>query len=81
MGNAVHFIDHGPDSGPVIMRSIYPSALYKDYDDVLDQQVPMTVQIMHWLKEQRILVQDGKVRVLKSRYQGSDFVPALESEL
>lgn len=78
LGNTAHFIDHGADTGPIIMQSVFPRTLYKDYDDVLDQQIPMIVQIMQWLKEERLSVKDGEVKVQNAIYQGSDFIPALE---
>ena len=78
LGNTVHFINAELDSGPIIMQSILPNALYKGYDDVLDQQVPMLIQIMYWLKANRILVQNREVVVQSAQYKMDTFIPNLE---
>lgn len=78
LGNTAHFIDEGIDTGPIIMQNILSATVFKDYDNVLDEQIKMLNQIYVWLKEDRIEVNDSKVEILDADYSNSFFIPNLE---
>jgi len=78
LGNSAHIIDEGVDTGSVIMQSLLHSSEYKTYDDVLDLQVPMLIQLMAWLKEKRLSVENGRPHVNGASYAISRFIPNLE---
>lgn len=81
LGNTAHFIDSGIDTGPIIMQNIVSSDQFSQggYDMVLDQQLIMFSQIFAWLKEDRLRVIDGYVRVEGADYGRSAFFPGLET--
>lgn len=79
LGNTAHFIDEGTDTGPVIMQSILPKNSFHNYDSVLDLQVPMLIQIIKWLTENRIeLATDREVRIRNAVYNLNTFIPNIE---
>mgnify|MGYP001287324995 CR=1 FL=1 len=78
LGNTAHFIDEGIDTGPIIMQSVIHRSKFKDYNSVLDLQLPMIDQIFKWLIHARISIVDDKVRILKSNSQVS-FFPKIEN--
>ncbi len=77
-GNTAHFIDEGTDTGPIIMQSLVTLQGETDYDAVLDRQIPMLIQIILWLKENRIRVDGRRVTVERAAYRLGPFVPNLE---
>jgi len=81
LGNTAHFIDEGVDTGPIIMQSMLPRALFDDYDSVLDLQMPMMAQIMEWLSEDRVELTGRAVTVRGASYRESFFVPNIELDL
>lgn len=81
LGNTAHFVDEGIDTGPVIMQSLLHWSEYKTYDDVLDLQIPMLIQIMTWIKDERIILKDNKVCVEGANYSVGRFIPKLEIKL
>lgn len=78
LGNTAHLVDKGIDTGPVIMQSFLPRALYQDYDQVLDLQVPMIFQIIKWLNEDRLIIENGRVEIENAKYNVEQFLPNLE---
>lgn len=78
LGNSAHFINESVDEGEVIMQSILSATLFGKYDDVLDMQINMLIQIMLWLEENRIVVKDGYVNVKNAQYEISQYIPNLE---
>ncbi len=81
LGNSAHIIDEGIDTGPVIMQSLLHSSEYQTYDDVLDLQIPMLMQLMTWLKDKRLLLENGKPHIKGAKYKISRFIPNLEIEV
>ena len=80
LGNTAHFIDEGVDTGPILMQSVLHRSRYSDYDDVLDLQIPMLIQLVRWLKAGRVRV-SGKTAVIEGgNYDGGAFYPALERD-
>lgn len=80
-GNTAHYIDEGIDTGAIIMQSINILPVFKDYDEILDNQIYMLLQIIQWLKQKRIKKLNRKVRVLDASYKLCSFVPNLEIPL
>lgn len=78
LGNSAHFLVEDVDSGPIIMQNIVHSSLFKTYDDLLNNQIPMLNQILHWLNQSRIEIVDGYVQVKNADYSISGFIPNLE---
>ena len=80
-GNTAHFIDSGIDSGEIIMQNISLLKNELNYDEILDKQLPMLVQIMIWLKEGRMNIQGRKVRVKNAGYDLQSYIPNLEIKI
>lgn len=78
IGNTAHFVDYGIDTGPVIMQSILSANNFKNYDQVLDLQIPMIRQIFYWLIDGRLRIIDNKVIIEGGDYTISSFIPNIE---
>jgi len=78
LGNTAHFINEKLDSGPIIMQNIVPFVKYKNYDDILDNQIIMLEQIIVWLKENRLIIDNDRVIVKNANYVVDEFIPNLE---
>ena len=78
LGNSAHFVNEGIDTGPIIMQSILHKSEFKNYDDVLDLQIYMIVQIILWLKESRVRVVNDKVIIKHAVYEVSTYIPNVE---
>lgn len=78
LGNSAHFVVEKPDSGSVIMQSILHKRDYKNYESVLGMQVKMTIQLMLWMKEKRLSVNDGIPFIKNASYAINSFIPNLE---
>tara|TARA_B100000959_G_scaffold107806_1_gene113565 strand:- start:4924 stop:5604 length:681 start_codon:yes stop_codon:yes gene_type:complete len=78
LGNSAHFINEKVDEGEIIMQSLLPSLSFNNYDDVLDMQIYMLIQIMRWLIESRITVKKGRVNINNAKYEISSYIPNLE---
>jgi phosphoribosylglycinamide formyltransferase 1 len=78
LGNSAHFVNAGIDTGPVIMQSIFHSENYRDYNDVLDMQILMIVQIIIWLRDSKIWVENGRVSIKGATYNVGSFMPNIE---
>lgn len=80
-GNTAHFVDEGVDTGPVIMQQISVIGEWKEYDVVLDRQIPMCIQLMKWFEDGRVRVDGRNVRVKDAKYSLSEYIPNLEIKL
>ena len=78
IGNTAHFIDEGIDTGQIIMQNIAVVKHPVDYDVILDNQIPMLIQLMQWLSDNRISVSGRRVLVERASYGFAPFVPNLE---
>jgi len=78
MGNNEHLIDESLDTGPIIMHNIVVVEKFKDYEEILDGQIPMIFQIADWLENRRIEVDGRKVRVIGASYKLAKYIPNLE---
>jgi phosphoribosylglycinamide formyltransferase 1 len=77
-GNTAHFIDESVDAGPVIMQNICVAHNTVSCESILDNQIFMLVQIMMWLKQDRVRVEGRRVSIDKAIYDLGPFVPRLE---
>ncbi len=81
LGNTVHFIDETVDGGPIIMQSVIPVRAFEesggDYDVVLDLQIEMIQKLMALLNEDRIVVEERKVRIIGADYQKGYVFPGI----
>lgn len=78
LGNSAHLITSELDGGDVIMQNIFPSIRFKNYDEVLDKQLPMLRQLMQWIIEDRLMVENSNVSIKNASYAVSEFIPNLE---
>lgn len=80
-GNTAHFIDTGIDTGPIIMQNIVHRDFFTKhgYDGILNQQIIMLEQIFNWLKDNRVEIIGGKVKVKNSQTLNSVFFPLIEN--
>lgn len=81
LGNTAHFVTAEVDGGPIIMQSLFPRDWFQNYDDVLDLQVPMLAQIIDWLQQGRICVNETQIAVKDADYRIGQFIPALDSPI
>ena len=75
VGNTVHFIDSGIDTGRIIMQSVVPLKAFSDahdnYDIVLDLQIDMLNKLIKILEENRLHVYGERVEI-----EGADYTMA-----
>lgn len=77
-GNTAHFIDSTLDGGKIIMQNVISMRYFTDYDDYLNNQLYMLIQICDWINQDRIIIQNNRVLVKDGTYLASDFYPNLE---
>ena len=78
VGNTVHFIDEGVDTGKIIMQSAVPLEVFfpsSNYDAILDLQIEMLHQVIMVLEEKRLVIRDGRVKILGADYRKSTIYP------
>lgn len=80
IGNTAHFIDEGVDTGQIIMQNICIAGDCVEYDKILDNQIPMFIQIVLWLKQNRIRLKGRRVFVEHAKYSLGDFIPNIEND-
>jgi len=83
LGNTAHFITKEIDKGAVIMQNIFPAHNFINYSDILDNQIIMLLQIMVWIKENRLKVDEykGDIFIKDASYKVSDFIPNIEIDI
>lgn len=77
-GNTAHFIDENLDAGISIMQNLFPTYHFHNYDDVLDKQIPMMLQLMKWFEEDRIIIKGHHCIVKDAIYEIGEYIPSLE---
>lgn len=79
LGNTVHFIDAGVDTGPIIMQNVMLAEnFYREgYDFVLDQQVKMLWHVYRLLELDKIILENGKVKIIGADYSVSNIYPRI----
>lgn len=80
LGNTAHFINEKVDDGVMIMQSIFPRSKFKKYEDVLNLQIFMFVQLLEWLLLKKIKIENQRCIVLNTKSDIKDFIPNLENE-
>ncbi|GFI09412.1 phosphoribosylglycinamide formyltransferase [Muribaculaceae bacterium] len=79
VGNTVHFIDEGVDTGKIIMQSVIPLESFfsnnNDYDAILNLQIEMLDKLLLILEEDRVQIQDGRVKIIGADYNKSNLYP------
>lgn len=78
LGNTAHFIDSELDAGITIMQNLFPANNFTCYDDVLDKQLEMILQLMNWFEEGRVRIDGHRCIVSGAKYEIGEFIPALE---
>lgn len=77
-GNTAHFIDENLDAGITIMQNLFPIMHFVSYDDILDKQIPMMLQLMKWVEEGRINIEGNRCVIQNAKYEIGEFIPAQE---
>lgn len=77
IGNTAHFINETLDGGPIIMQNaIFTQVFLKEgYDAILNEQIPMLEMIWKLLKENRISVENDKVKINGAIYDEVKYFP------
>ena len=82
VGNTAHFIDEGIDTGRIIMQSAVPLQVFWDsgsnYDSILDLQINMLEMLISLLEENRVRVENDRVRILGADYTKSMIFPYID---
>ena len=78
LGNTAHFIDETLDGGSVIMQNIFHTTKFTKYDDVLNKQLIMILQLMYWINSDRLVTNNKKTIVLDASYNIEEFIPNIE---
>lgn len=80
LGNTVHFIDEGVDTGPIILQTVTCMRNFEDngYDSVLDQQLELLRIVDQLLLSDRIHVRDGKVNIVGANYYQTNMYPYID---
>lgn len=81
LGNSAHIVVEDVDSGAIVMQNILHRNNFNDYYDVLDKQIDMLYQIILWINENRILINDDYVNIENADYSISEYIPRLEFKL
>lgn len=78
IGNTVHFVDSGVDTGPIIMQSVVPLKAFTDtgnYDVVLDLQIDMLNKLIDIIDHRSLCIVDGKPFIDGADYTKSMIFP------
>jgi len=78
LGNTAHIVTDKLDSGSVIMQNIFPLYNFTNYNDILDKQIIMLLQIMEWIDADRMTILDNRVYIKNAKYDVSEFIPNIE---
>lgn len=81
LGNSAHVVTEKLDDGRVIMQNIFPTINFKNYDEVLDKQLIMILQLMNWIKQDRLIIdKNDNVYIKDASYKVEEFIPNIEIE-
>lgn len=78
LGNSAHIVVDKVDSGAVIMQNILHSSKFKNYSDVLDNQIKMLYQIILWINQDRLDTNNDNAKIIDAKYEVQEFIPNLE---
>jgi len=81
-GSTIHFLDEHMDEGKVIVQTVVPidpaCPLAELRHRIFEQQCRSLLQVVKWLVDGRIVVQDNAVVVRDATYTDFEFSPALD---
>lgn len=84
IGSTIHFIDENIDEGKIIIQTVFPVDDNKDLTflrhQIFRQQCQSLLQVVKWLKEDKIKIKDNKVIVQNASFSTFEFSPSLEYE-
>lgn len=78
LGNSAHIVTNELDGGCVIMQNIFPAVNFYTYDDVLDKQLLMILQLMQWINTNRFIVKEEMVYIENASYLVAEYIPNIE---
>lgn len=78
LGNTAHFIDSELDAGIMIMQNLFLTNNFTCYDDVLDKQHEVILQLMKWFEEGRVSIEGHRCIVKDAEYKIGEYIPALD---
>lgn len=85
VGNTVHFIDSGVDTGKIIMQSVIPLQSFydndNDYDCVLDLQIEMLNRLFSIIEHEQLLVEEGNVKIAGADYGKYTIFPEIDIKM
>lgn len=67
LGNTAHFIDHGVDTGMIIMQTAIPRNKIKCLEDVLELQLKMLMDIRIIIDNNQLLIKNNRVEILDNK--------------
>ncbi len=82
VGSTIHFIDEHMDRGRIILQTVYPLDPDGPVDElrhrIFEQQCKSLLQVIRWLDEERVHVQDGLVKVRNASFRDLEYSPGLD---
>ncbi len=78
LGNTAHIVTKELDAGCVIMQNIFPAINFINYDEVLDKQLIMILQLMHWINNNRLIINNNKAIIKDASYSVKEYIPNIE---
>lgn len=82
IGTTIHFIDEKMDEGKIIAQTIYPvnpnESLNLIRHKMFEQQCKSLLQVIYWLTEERIFIDDNKVIVKNTSFNNFEYSPSLD---
>lgn len=78
LGNTAHFINQNLDDGAIIMQNLYLAKFFSNYDDILDKQIIMLLQLIKWIKEERLIIDSNRVFIKDAIYEIGEYIPSLD---
>lgn len=82
-GSTVELITDVMDEGKIVMQAAYPVDPYASRaalrDRLFTQQCKTLIQVVDWIRHDRLRVDGTRIDILNARIDGTDFVPALEN--
>jgi hypothetical protein len=64
------------------MQNIFPSINFKNYDEVLDKQLIMILQLMVWIERDKLTIdKNNNVYIRDANYEVKEFIPNLDFEM
>ena len=82
VGSTIHFIDENMDEGKIIQQTVCPVDKSRPVawtrHRIFEHQCRSLLQVVKWLEEGRILVEDNRVTVRDSTFGDAEFSPNLD---